>query len=76
MFMPNTTADMSHETLRGSRIDGRNLFNEWHEKMSRTGKRFKFVYNASDFRNTNFKEYDHILGSFIFLKFLYKKNPI
>lgn len=62
MFMPNTTTDYLLEKVKGNRIDGRNLIDEWTAKMSRTNKRFKFIYNASDFRSTNFKDYDHILG--------------
>lgn len=65
MFLPNTTFDYVQENARGHRIDGRHLINEWTKKMIKNKKRYKFIYNASDFRNTNFKEYDHILGKII-----------
>lgn len=62
MFMPNTSFDYELEKVRGHRIDGRHLIDEWTRKMSAARKRFKFIYNASDFRSTNFKDYEHILG--------------
>ena len=60
-FFPNTSFDYKRNKT-GLRIDNRNLINDWTDNMSSTNKRFKFIWNASDFRNTNFKNYDHILG--------------
>lgn len=46
----------------GTRIDNRNLIQEWEEKMISLNKTYKFIWNASDFRNTSLKEYDHVLA--------------
>lgn len=60
-FLPNTEKDFI-ANFTGSRIDKRNLINEWEERMKRLNIAHKFIWNAHDFRKTNFKLYDHILG--------------
>ncbi len=61
----------------GSRIDQRNLIHEWEEKMISLNKTYKFIWNASDFRNTSFKEYDHVLAllSYDHLAYEIDRNP-
>ena len=61
-FLPKGFSDYGNPQLNGTRIDNRNLIAEWQAKMTRESKRFKFIWNASDFRSTDFKEYDHVLG--------------
>ncbi len=70
-FLPKTKQDFLLP-LNGTRIDERNLIQEWidrmshqdekHKKRTGQGKKFKFIWNATDFRQTNFKEYDHVLS--------------
>lgn len=63
MFLPKDVVDYDQNKSHiGLRIDNRNLINEWSEKMKLNNKRFKFLWNATDFRKTEFKNYEHILG--------------
>ncbi len=61
-FLPTAEQDFANPKLNGTRLDGRNLIEDWKHHMERFDKRNKFIWNASDFRNTNFRNYDHILG--------------
>ena len=63
-FLPNTEKDFIKNST-GSRVDKRNLINDWQEGMKRLNKAHKFIWNAKDFRKTDFKAYDHILGKFL-----------
>lgn len=64
-FLPNDTKDYFETNSTGVRIDSRNLINEWTTKMKSMNKTHKFIWNASEFRDTDFKEYDHVLGNLI-----------
>ena len=64
-FLPNDTKDFFETNSTGIRIDSRNLINEWTAKMKSMNKTHKFIWNASEFRVTDFKEYDHVLGNLI-----------
>lgn len=60
-FMPNNQKDFL-QNMNGSRIDNKNLIQDWQSQMRSLNKSHKFIWNASDFRDTDFKSYDHILG--------------
>ena len=63
MFLPKGTTDLDGNELHsGLRIDNRNLIDEWKQKMIRNNKRFKFVWNATDLRKSEFRNYEHVLG--------------
>lgn len=64
-FLPKEKADMANHNQTGERIDGRDLINEWSQKMEKQNKTYKYIWNATDFRNTNMKDYDHVLGKLI-----------
>ena len=69
-FLPKNQLDYSEKNSFGHRIDDRHLINEWIEKMEDSNKRHKFIWNVTEFRNTDFKNYDHILGLRSFTKTL------
>lgn len=46
----------------GDRIDGRNLIDEWIEKMKSKNLRHKYLWNITDFKSLKPNQYDHILG--------------
>nr|UHN91762.1 AKP3 [Brachionus rotundiformis] len=60
-FIPNTKRDPVSK-LNGTRVDGRNLIWHWINHMSLLNKTHKFLWNVSDFRQTDFSQYEHILG--------------
>lgn len=60
-FIPTTKRDPVTK-LNGTRVDGRNLIWHWLNQMSIMNKTHKFIWNASDFRQTDFREYEHVLG--------------
>lgn len=60
-FMPNTEKDYVLNKT-GDRIDGRNLIQEWKDKMSAKKLKHKFLWNYSDFQNLKSNEYKHVLG--------------
>lgn len=64
MFLPNTVSDNLETSRKGTRVDNRNLIQEWLDKMKlqESNKKYKYIWSADDFRNTDFKDYDHILG--------------
>ena len=77
-FLPNDTKD-PQTNMSGGRVDNRNLIDEWHDIMSRQkNKRFKYIWNASEFRKTDFKSYDHVLGLLAYnhMKFENVRNPL
>ena len=48
----------------GDRVDEKiNLINDWIEIMKQKNKAYKFISNASELRELNIKEYDHVLGN-------------
>jgi hypothetical protein len=61
-FLPNTVRDYAQIYSNGSRIDNRNLIEEWDEKMKEMNRKHKFIWNASDFRETNLNDYQQVLG--------------
>jgi len=62
MFLTNDSIDYYESQKKGLRIDGRNLISEWEDKMLSMNKTYKFIWNYTDFRRTDYKRYDHILG--------------
>lgn len=64
-FIPTSKRDPIAK-LNGTRVDGQNLIWKWLDQMSLQNKTHKFIYNASDFRQTDFEQYDHILGLLAF----------
>jgi hypothetical protein len=61
-FLPNTVKDYSQIYSNGTRIDNRNLIEDWSEKMKEMNRKHKFIWNASEFRSTNFNDYQQVLG--------------
>lgn len=76
-FLPNNTKDPLNN-VTGVRIDNRNLINEWTDHMKKANKKFKYIWNATEFRKTDFKSYDHILGLLAYnhLKYENNRNPL
>ena len=66
MFLPNTTKDYVKDNY-GVRVDNRNLIDDWVNKMKSQNKSHKLIWNSTEFRNTNMRDYDHILGEFYML---------
>lgn len=75
-FLPNHTRDPFIDS-KGLRIDNRNLINEWTNIMTKKNKKFKYIWNATEFRKTDFKNLDHVLGLFSYthLKYEHSRNP-
>jgi hypothetical protein len=48
--------------MNGTRIDKRNLIDDWEKKMQKDKKSYKFLWNNTDFKNLEIDKYDHILG--------------
>jgi alkaline phosphatase len=61
---PNNESDIYNKTLKGRRVDGRNLVNEWINKMESEKKAYKYLWNATDLLNLDENKYDHVLGLF------------
>ena len=47
---------------KGSRIDKRNLINEWNSNMENNKLKHKFLWNYTDFMQLKPNQYDHVLG--------------
>lgn len=60
-FIPTTKRDPVAK-LNGERVDGRNLIWYWLNQMSLMNKTHKFISNANDFHQTDFRQYEHVLG--------------
>ncbi|RNA26010.1 alkaline tissue-nonspecific isozyme isoform X1 [Brachionus plicatilis] len=60
-FIPTSKRDPVAK-LNGTRVDGRNLIWQWLTQMSSLNKSHKFIWNATDFRQTDFGAHEHILG--------------
>jgi alkaline phosphatase len=59
-FLPNNTADAEYEKLKGERLDGRNLTDEWLKKY----KNSAYVWNKRQFDAIDAKQTKHLLGLF------------
>jgi hypothetical protein len=60
--LPTNVEDFgSNQT--GSRVDNRNLIDDWLGLMHRKNKTHKFMWNAADLRNLDTNGYDHVLGN-------------
>lgn len=60
-FLSNNQTDYG-SSLKGDRIDGRNLIEEWHQIMEKKNLKHKFIWNISDFHDLKPNQFDHILG--------------
>ena len=63
--MKKNEKDYFKRNMTGDRTDGRNLIDEWSDKMEKNGNRYKFVWNLTDFENLKPNQYDYVLGKFI-----------
>lgn len=61
--MPRFTHDYADSDHIGDRIDGRHLIDEWIDEMQKNNKSYKFIWNTTEFRKTDMKAYDHVLGN-------------
>jgi hypothetical protein len=65
-FLPNTVKDfVANES--GIRVDSRNLIDDWLVTMRASSKAHKFIWNASDLRNFDHNQYDHVFGIYFVL---------
>jgi alkaline phosphatase len=46
----------------GERIDGRNLIEEWQNKMKSEGRTYKYIWNLTEFENLKPGQYERVLG--------------
>lgn len=60
-FRPNGTMD-PEEGVPNRRIDGRDLIQEWVDKMKADNKKYKTVFGREDFDNIDVDEVEHVLG--------------
>ncbi|CAF1110649.1 unnamed protein product, partial [Brachionus calyciflorus] len=79
-FTPNNFTDEVSKR-KGERIDGRNLIQEWKNKMESQKARYSYISNREELNNLNSNEYDHVLGLFNYDHMDYevdriRKNPI
>ena len=74
-FMRNTEKDPVEANKYGQRIDDRNLIDEWTALMRQQNLRHKFLWNASELNQLKAKQYDRILGFYIFSFQTLYKNP-
>ena len=77
-FLPNSESDPSNSSLRGDRIDGRNLINEWEEKMSQLNLTHKYIWNLEQFDNLDSKsdQNEHVLGILSYNHMQYESERI
>lgn len=61
-LLPNTIQDYDSNST-GKRIDGRHLINDWITGMDNKKNKYRFVWNANDFRNLDPNQYDYVLGN-------------
>ncbi len=62
-FLRKEDFDHANATLKGDRIDNRNLIEEWSQKMKSKNLKHKFLWNATDFMSLRPEDgYDRILG--------------
>ncbi len=59
-FLPKETNDPEYETIKGERLDGRNLPGEWLKKY----KDSAYVWNKQQFEAIDAKRTKHLLGLF------------
>jgi alkaline phosphatase len=61
-FLRDIDNDYMNRSKMGERKDGRNLISEWQQKMNRSGKAHKFIWNLNDFENLNTKDNEYVMG--------------
>lgn len=59
-FLPNSMDDPEYENVKGERLDGRNLTDEWQKKY----KNADYVWNKHQFERIDAKKTKHLLGLF------------
>lgn len=59
-FLPSNQADPEYNSTKGSRLDNRNLMQEWKEKY----KKSQVVWNKKQFKQLKTKKVKHLLGLF------------
>ncbi|XP_013407398.1 alkaline phosphatase [Lingula anatina] len=62
-FLPNTTADPEWPGKNGSRVDGRNLIEDW-SKSKKEPSRARYVWNLDGFKAVDPIGTDYLLGLF------------
>lgn len=56
---PNNETDPEYPDLKGERLDGRNLIQEWVEKFTNS----QYVWNKTGFDQIDVNKVDHVLGT-------------
>ncbi|MEO8072457.1 MAG: alkaline phosphatase [Acidobacteriota bacterium] len=59
-FLPNSVDDPEYPSIKGERLDGRNLTDEWLKKYSNSN----YVWNKQQFDQIDAKKTKHLLGLF------------
>ena len=59
-FLPNSVNDPEYENIKGERLDGRDLTNEWLKKYRNSS----YVWNKQQFDAIDAKKTKHLLGLF------------
>ncbi len=59
-FLPNSMSDPEYDNVKGERLDGRNLAEEWKSKY----KNSDYVWNKAQFDAIDAKKTKHLLGLF------------
>lgn len=67
-FLPNTVDDYAGAGRKGSRIDGRNLIDDWENKMKERNLLHKFVWNADGIRSIDASKVDYAFGLLLMFK--------
>lgn len=63
-FMKNGTTDPQSGLLSKGRNDNRDLTQVWQENQQNIGRKYKYVWNNTDFQSVDPKQTDYLLGLF------------
>lgn len=58
-LIPNNETDPEYPDLKGERLDGRNLIQEWVDKFPNS----QYVWNKTGFDKIDVSKVDHVLGT-------------
>ncbi|XP_053378460.1 alkaline phosphatase-like [Mercenaria mercenaria] len=63
-FMKNNTNDPQSGLLTGGRRDNRDLIQEWQQKQADLGRKYRYVWNITAFKNIDPAKTDYLFGLF------------
>ncbi|XP_064650752.1 alkaline phosphatase-like [Lineus longissimus] len=63
-LMPDTVADPEYKDKNGTRLDGRNLIEEWKKDKADRNKEAKYVWNKDEFDKVDISKTDYLMGLF------------